>query len=264
MRSASPGREEQQTDMTISGYSNAIVDLMLGWLKGLANWVLRLFNLAGNVGGSPLLWLSHNWLKLLIFFLALGIILDSLIWLIRWRHYWVWFRKERVIVNDDRFFINADIDKASDWEGDLASNWDEHDYVVASTVVRRRQGDKPASSASGEDRKRSRTTSAGRKAARRRSEATRVQRHDAKQGDSARQSKAEGGARRDTAHRRGTRTQERSTGRPDNIFATELKRRDVSDSYEDEVFNVSNLPTFEENEAADRERRRSKGGRKRR
>ena len=34
--------------MTISGYSNAIVDVMLGWLKGLANWVLRLFNLAGN------------------------------------------------------------------------------------------------------------------------------------------------------------------------------------------------------------------------
>ena len=39
--------------MTISGYSNAIVDLMLGWLKGLANWVLRLFNLAGSAGGSP-------------------------------------------------------------------------------------------------------------------------------------------------------------------------------------------------------------------
>ena len=46
--------------MTISGYSNAFVDLMLGWLKGLANWVLRLFNLAGSVGGSPLLWLSKN------------------------------------------------------------------------------------------------------------------------------------------------------------------------------------------------------------
>jgi hypothetical protein len=78
--------------MTISGYSNAIVDLMLGWLKGLANWVLRLFNLAGGAAGSPLVWLADNWLKLLIFFLALGIILDRLVWLIRWRAYWVWVR----------------------------------------------------------------------------------------------------------------------------------------------------------------------------
>ena len=118
--------------MTISGYSNAFVDLMLGWLKGLANWVLRLFNLAGSASGSPLVWLSRNWSKLLVFFLVLGLVLDRLIWLIRWRPYWVWFRKERVIVNDDRFFNDADIDRADDWEGDLASNWDEHDYVVIS------------------------------------------------------------------------------------------------------------------------------------
>ena len=59
--------------MTISHYSNAIVDLMLGWLRGFANWVLRRFNLAGSAGGWPLLWLSQNWLKLLIFFLGGGV-----------------------------------------------------------------------------------------------------------------------------------------------------------------------------------------------
>ena len=57
--------------MTISGYSSAIVDTMLGWLKGFANWVLRLFNLAGSVSISPLAWLSHNWLKLLILFMLI-------------------------------------------------------------------------------------------------------------------------------------------------------------------------------------------------
>ena len=126
--------------MTITGYSNAIVDVMLGWLKGLANWVLRLFNLAGSARTSPLLWLSQNWLKLLIFFLIVGVGLDLIIWLIRWRPYWVWFRKERVIVNDDRFFESADMDKAADYEEALQDNWDEHDYVVASTVVRRQEG----------------------------------------------------------------------------------------------------------------------------
>jgi hypothetical protein len=219
--------------MTISGYSNAIVDVMLGWLKGLANWVLRLFNLAGSASGSPLVWLSQNWLKLLIFFLTLGILLDLLIWLIRWRPYWVWFRKERVIVNDDRFFNDADIDRAGDWEGDLASNWDEHDYVVASTVVKRQGGRKPGGQTPGTKRK----ASADRSGAtpRRRSEGTKVKRHT---GDSARPA-----ADRQTG--KTTDSQKGDAHRPE-IFATELKKRDVTDRYEDEVFNVNNLPVFDE------------------
>ena len=95
--------------MTIPAYSSAIVDTMLGWLKGLANWVLRLFNLAGVSGVSPLLWLSQNWLKLLIVFMIIGVAGDVLVWLVRWRPHWVWFRKERVIVDDERFFDKSDI-----------------------------------------------------------------------------------------------------------------------------------------------------------
>lgn len=225
--------------MTISGYSNAIVDLMLGWLKGLANWVLRLFNLAGGTGGSPLLWLSRNWSKLLVFFLALGIILDILIWLIRWRPYWVWFRKERVIVNDDRFFNDADIDRADDWEGDLASNWDEHDYVVASTVVKRQSEQKRQ----GEPSKAGRRAEGDRSAParRRRTEGTKVRRHVDGDDKAAAQRKtgAHPGQGKASPHGEHAR-------RPENIFAGELEKRDVSDSYEDEVFNVSNLPVFDE------------------
>ena len=90
--------------MTQTGYANAIVNAMLGWLKGLASWVLRLFNLSG--GFSPLKFLADNWLKLLIFFLILGVVLDLLVWLIRWRPHWVWFRKKRVIINDKNFFAD--------------------------------------------------------------------------------------------------------------------------------------------------------------
>lgn len=224
--------------MTISGYSNAIVDLMLGWLKGLANWVLRLFNLAGSASGSPLVWLADNWSKLLFFFLVLGLVLDRLVWLIRWRPYWVWFRKERVIVNDDRFFINADIDRADDWEGDLASNWDEHDYVVASTVVKRQEARRSANQPSGTKR---RPASKGKApATRRRPEGTRVKRHVS---ESERATAEKPGAQ---SVRDGAQGQEARVHRPENIFATQLKKRDVSDSYEDEVFNVSNLPVFDE------------------
>ena len=214
--------------MTISGYSNRIVNLMLGWLKGLANWVLRLFNLAGSAGGSPLLWLSQNWLKLLIFFLVLGVALDLVIWLIRWRPYWVWFRKERVIVNDERFFASADMDQADEWEGDLASNWDEHDYVVASTVVKRR---KPA----GDRKPRPQPNN-------RRREGTRVRRHDALE-PSPKQGAGEP-----------PRKPEAQAGQKprDSFFNVDLRNRDVSDSYEDEVFNVSNLPVFDEFEEKNR------------
>ena len=38
--------------MTQSGITNAIVNGLLGWLRGLASWVLRLFDLVG--GASPL------------------------------------------------------------------------------------------------------------------------------------------------------------------------------------------------------------------
>ena len=235
--------------MTISGYSNAIVDLMLGWLKGLANWVLRLFNLAGGTGGSPLLWLSQNWSKLLVFFLALGIILDILIWLIRWRPYWVWFRKERVIVNDDRFFNDADIDRADDWEGDLASNWDEHDYVVASTVVKR-QGEQKRQ---GEASKSGRRTDGDRSAParRRRAEGTNVRRHVSGGDKAPAQKKSGTHPGQGKARPHGDRAR-----RPENIFAGELEKRDVSDSYEDEVFNVSNLPVFDESSREPRSSRK--------
>ncbi|MDO4866916.1 MAG: hypothetical protein Q4C10_10210 [Clostridia bacterium] len=242
--------------MTITGYSNAIVDVMLGWLKGLANWVLRLFNLAGSARTSPLLWLSQNWLKLLIFFLIVGVGLDLIIWLIRWRPYWVWFRKERVIVNDDRFFESADMDKAADYEEALQENWDEHDYVVASTVVKRQAPGKARGAVVRDGKRPSRETPENRQ--RRRS--AQVKRHEPAKDDGGRVGARD--ARKEDSRRRAARDgdaaekQEKKTSRqrenPDNIFAMELQKPDVSDFYEDEVFNVSNLPVSGEDRSAER------------
>lgn len=95
--------------MVQSGYADSIVNGMLGWLKGFANWVLKLFDLAGNSNVSPLSWLSDNWLKLVILLLIGGVILDWGIWLIRWRPYWVWFRKKRIVVDDEDFFAGEEL-----------------------------------------------------------------------------------------------------------------------------------------------------------
>ncbi len=117
--------------MTQTGYANAIINAMLGWLKWLANWVLKLFNLAG--GGSPFTWLSRNWLKLLIFFMILGIVLDRVIWLLRWRPYWAWFKKKRIIVNDERMLEGEAFEEIDSKRSDALSG---KSYVVKSQTAR--------------------------------------------------------------------------------------------------------------------------------
>lgn len=89
--------------------STAVMNVMFGWLKGVANWILGLFNLAGSGGFSPLAWLSENWLQLLIVLLVAGVVIDVIVWLLRWRPHWVWFNKKRIVINDDNFFAGEDL-----------------------------------------------------------------------------------------------------------------------------------------------------------
>lgn len=191
--------------MTQTGYANAVVNVMLGWLKGLANWVLKLFNLAGS-GGNPLLWLSENWLKLLILLLVAGVAIDWLVWMIRWRPYWVWFKKKRIIVNDERFLKGEELDE-EDYEAMM-----EKEYVVPSTVVKRRKGEgRPAQTATVQRAPQRRTRIAPTSATKRPARKT---------------------ISRDEMN--------------DDLFEVGHDQEDYSDFYEDEVFNVSSLPDMQE------------------
>ena len=221
--------------MTISGYSNAIVDTMLGWLKGFANWVLKLFNLAGGAGASPLVWLSENWLKLLILLMIIGVSADVLVWLVRWRPHWVWFRKTRVIVDDERFFNESDIQTQLHPDDDeyLERNWDERDYVVASTVVNRHaQRDGAADKPVPGHRRSARRPE--RRAGDDRASVQRGEKRRRPQGGAAQQGRRQD-AREDKARRM---RRERET----DLFGMDGSRPGVTDFYEDEVFNVNNLP----------------------
>ena len=229
--------------MTISDYSSAIVDTMLGWLKGFANWVLRLFHLAGSVSNSPLLWLSKNWLHLLILFLIIGVGADILIWLVRWRPHWVWFKKERVIVDDDAFFANADEILNDDADGYLDKNWQEQNFVVASTVVKRRgrndsrdrsvirtassKNSGGSLSSSGE-----RTSFSGRQESNQRNEHRRKSVHSRDESHAA---------HKEAEEKRRLRQAER-----ESVLHSISRSGDQTDYYEDEVFNVSSLPETDE------------------
>ncbi len=185
--------------MTQTGYANAVVNVMLGWLKGLANWVLKLFNLAGS-GGNPLLWLSENWLKLLIVLLIAGVAIDWLVWMIRWRPYWVWFKKKRIIVNDERMLRGEELDE-DDFEAMM-----EKEYEVPSAVVRRRKGESRPVQPAPQRRRPAPSPVA------RRPERKTISRDDMN----------------------------------DDLFEVSHDQQDYSDFYEDEVFNVSNLPEAQE------------------
>ena len=117
--------------------STAVMNLMLGWLKGIANWVLSLFDLAGSTGFSPLAWLAENWLTALIVLLVTGVVMDLLIWLIRWRPHWVWFNKKRIIIHEDDFFEGEDLVDAGLYEPELFET--ETAHAVRSHSPRRRR-----------------------------------------------------------------------------------------------------------------------------
>ena len=209
--------------MAQTGSSNTIVSVMLGWLKGLASWVLRLFNLSGGI--SPLRFLADNWLRLVVVLLVIGFAVDILIWLIRWRPHWVWFRRKRVIINDRNFFAGEDnFDEEDGWarpkrkvhaeqENRRRRDWQDDDFVVASETRRQR-----------EERKR--------RAAMRRREQE---------------------AMAESAQAAGPASGESKDVFRDGLFNVNAKQR-FSDRYEDEVFSVSNLPRPEE-DGADAQRR---------
>ena len=218
--------------MSISGYSQTLVDVTLGWLKGLANWVLRLFNLAGS-GVSPLLWLSQNWLKLLIIFLIIGVSLDVLIWLVRWRPYWVWFRKKRIIVND-KFLAEDNLDDGASRAktGSLDENWQERDYLVASDASRRRRQNE-------EERAAPRGHASSDRPMRRGTRSMRPVARPAHRGAQPMDLRDPRGRKRPVKEPGVSR---RQRALDQDLFGVDTNQPDASDFYEDEVFNVSNLP----------------------
>ena len=89
--------------------STSLMNTMLSWLKGFARMVLGLFDLAGENAFSPLEYLINHWKALLITIIIIGFVADIVIWLVRWRPHWVWFRKKRIVIDDDDYFDGEEL-----------------------------------------------------------------------------------------------------------------------------------------------------------
>jgi len=171
----------------MGNFANAVFQTMLGWFSRMAQ---GLWNLINGENDDIAQWLADNWLKLLVLLLIIGVAVDLLVWLIRWRPYWIWFRKKRVLINDADFFAHeAELDEgAGRRKAASKRNWVDHEYVVPSKVVPK-PAPRPASKAK-------------------------------KEAD--------------------------LWAEPKDVFQDDLfnvnAKQKFSDKYEDEVFNVSNLP----------------------
>ena len=84
--------------MTQNSFAANALETLLSWFESLVNGVWTL--LSGADSASLLSWVSRNWIPLLVFFLIVGVLMDVFIYLLRWRPFWYWFRKKRMVVDD--------------------------------------------------------------------------------------------------------------------------------------------------------------------
>lgn len=75
--------------MTIVGsFINALFNFLLGWIRGTAQWLWNM--VTSDSHGGLLGWAMRNWLPLVILLCIFGVVMDFLVYLIRWQPYRVW------------------------------------------------------------------------------------------------------------------------------------------------------------------------------
>lgn len=72
---------------------------MLSWMRWLTSWFWSIANSEGT-GGGFLSWFSDHWVSLAVFLIIVGAIVDWLVWMVRWRPYWLWLRKRQIIYEE--------------------------------------------------------------------------------------------------------------------------------------------------------------------
>ena len=77
----------------MNGFANTLLTLLLSWLRVLINNLWRV--LSSEDGGAFYQFLSANWKVLVLVLCVGGFVIDRIIYLFRWRPYYVWMSKLR-------------------------------------------------------------------------------------------------------------------------------------------------------------------------
>lgn len=76
----------------MSGFVDVMLSAFFAWLQGLVNWAWAIIQRGGSQIGS---WFLNNWIPLVLILIAVGVVVDWCIWMIRWRPYHVWATRIR-------------------------------------------------------------------------------------------------------------------------------------------------------------------------
>lgn len=90
----------------MGGFAKTMYNALLGWLRGITAWVWQSAGdgeqLVSEASGSWLRWLADNWLPLVIILCAAGVLIDVIVYIIRWQPYRVWLRFLRALTGKDK------------------------------------------------------------------------------------------------------------------------------------------------------------------
>lgn len=84
--------------MTNNGFARKLIEVLLSWMRLITSWVWNFFQ--ADMGGGFLNWFADNWVHIALFLIVVGLVVDWLIWMIRWRPYWLWLRKRQIIYEE--------------------------------------------------------------------------------------------------------------------------------------------------------------------
>ena len=84
--------------MSDNGLVQKLIELLLSWMRLLTGWVWDFFQ--ADRGSGFMAWFADHWVKLAFILIVVGAIVDWLIWMIRWRPYWLWLRKRQIVYEE--------------------------------------------------------------------------------------------------------------------------------------------------------------------
>ena len=73
----------------MGNFANTLFSVLLGWVQRVTAWLWQLITAEGQ--GGLMDWLLDNWLALAVGLCVLGVVVDALVYLIRWQPYRVWW-----------------------------------------------------------------------------------------------------------------------------------------------------------------------------
>lgn len=104
----------------MSAFVETLYSGMLSWIRGVAAWLWQLVSGSGeqvvSQGSARFMqWVTENWLVLLILLCAIGLLVDLLIYLIRWQPYRVWMSFIRRVMHGKDEEAADEPDGAHQW-----------------------------------------------------------------------------------------------------------------------------------------------------